>query len=386
MAEPHVLVVGAGIAGLAVGLALARRGIACEILEQAAALEDLGAGVQISPNGFRVLAALGLGDALARSGTRAEAVCLIDGLRGGAPLARLDLTASPYWLIHRADLVDLLAQAARDAGVVIRLGQRVTGVTTGVTTGAPTRLALADGTSRTAALVIGADGLHSRAHAALNGPVTAEFTHHVAWRATLPMVPGGRAEARVFMGPGRHLVSYPVRGGTLRNIVAVAERESWTAEGWSHSADPAELRQAFASFCPKVRYWLDQVDATMIWGLHARPVAQHWHGPGLALLGDAAHPTLPFLAQGANMALEDAWVLASVIAGGQPMATYQQARRARTRRIVAAAAANGGAYHLSGLGRPLAHLALRLVNATAPGLMLRRYTWVYHHDVTRDFP
>ena len=168
MAEPRVLVVGAGIAGLAVGLALARRGIPCEILEQAAALEDLGAGVQISPNGFCVLAALGLGDALARSGTRAEAVCLIDGLRGGAPLARLDLAASPYWLIHRADLVGLLAQAARDAGVVIRLGQRVTGVTLGD----PARLALADGTSRTAPLVIGADGLHSRVHAALNGLVT----------------------------------------------------------------------------------------------------------------------------------------------------------------------------------------------------------------------
>lgn len=382
MADYPVLVVGAGIAGLVVALALAHRGVRCEILEQATALEDVGAGVQISPNGFCVLAALGLGDAMARSGTRAEAVSLIDGLRGGAPLARLDLAASPYWLIHRADLVGLLADAVRKAGLVIRLGLPVTGITAGF----PARLALADGTHRNAALVIGADGLRSLTHAALNGQATPAFTHHVAWRATIPMMPGERAEARVFMGPGRHLVTYPLRGGTLRNIVAVEERAAWTAEGWSHSDDPAHLRRAFAGFCPEVRHWLDQVDRTMIWGLHAHPVAQHWQGQGLALLGDAAHPTLPFLAQGANMALEDAWVVAAVVAAGRTLADYQAARQTRTRRIVAAATANAGAYHLSGPRRALSHLVLRAANATAPGLMLRRYDWLYRHDVTTLFP
>jgi len=380
--DPQALVVGGGIAGLGVALALARRGIRTELLEQAPALTDIGTGLQISPNGARVLTALGLGPALASHGTPAQAVCLLDGTRDGGPLLRLNLSASQYWFIHRADLIALLADACRNAGVVLHLGQRVAAIAPG----APPVLTLSDGTRRSAALILGADGLQSQARAALNGHEIPFFTGQVAWRATIPAEPGAPAVVQVLMGPGRHLVSYPIRGGTLRNIVAVQERQGWAAEGWSHPDDPSHLRAAFADFRPEVQDWLGQVAQPLLWGLFRHPVAAHWHGPGIAILGDAAHSTLPFLAQGANMALEDAWVLAATIAKGRGLASYQQARQARTTRIVKAADANARAYHLAGPRRAAAHLALRLANATAPELMLRRFNWVYQADVAREYP
>ena len=381
--DPQVLVVGGGIAGLALATALAQRGFAVEVLEQAAAFTDVGAGVQISPNGARVLHALGLGHALAAGSVRAEAVVLHDGLHQSAPLIRMDLVRSgPFHLLHRADLLAMLAGAARDAGACLSLNWRATRITAGVRPG----LTLADGTRRTAALIVGADGLNSQVRAALNGAETPFFTGQVAWRALCPAAPGTAPIIEVFTGPGRHLVSYPLRGGALRNIVAVEERRGWAAEGWSHSDDPAHLRAAFRDFCPRVQSWLGPIDQVSLWGLHRHQVAQRWQGDGLAILGDAAHPTLPFLAQGANMALEDAWVLANTVARNLPMSQYQAARQARTARIVAAANRNARAYHLAGRKRAAAHLALRLAGRLAPDLMLRRYDWVYRHDVTGGAP
>ncbi len=371
--------VGGGIAGLALATALAQRGIAVEVLEQAVAFTDVGAGVQISPNGARVLQALGLGPELEALAVKAAAVVLHDGLHPASPLIRMALARSgSFHLLHRADLVEMLAKAARDAGAHLGLNCRITAITPA----APPALILADGTRRTARLIVGADGLHSQVRVALNGPEIPFFTGQAAWRALIQAEPGTPPLVEVFTGPGRHLVSYPLRGGALRNIVAVEERPGWTAEGWSHSDDPAHLRAAFRDFCPRVQGWLAQIDQPLLWGLFRHQVARRWHGDGLAILGDAAHPTLPFLAQGANMALEDAWVLADTIARTLPLAQYQAARQARSSRIVAAADANARAYHLAGRKRAAAHLALRLAGRLAPDLMLRRYDWVYRHDVT----
>ncbi len=172
----------------------------------------------------------------------------------------------------------------------------------------------------------------------------------------------------------------------MRNIVAVEERHSWAEESWSLQDDPQALRAAFAGFTPEVQGWLAQVEAPHLWGLFRHPVAKRWHGQGAAILGDAAHPTLPFLAQGANMALEDAWVLAEALARHDSLpaglAAYQQTREARVRRIVQAAEGNARAYHLSGLPKRIAHAGLRLGGALAPGLALRRFDWLYGHDVT----
>jgi salicylate hydroxylase len=176
-----------------------------------------------------------------------------------------------------------------------------------------------------------------------------------------------------------------LRGGTLRNIVAVEERDDWTAEGWFHRDDPQNLRAAFASFAPEVTGLLARVGEVFLWGLFRHPVAGRWHGPGLALVGDAAHPTLPFLGQGANLALEDAWVLAARLAEAAPaeaLAAWQAQRRPRVARAIAAAEANARNYHLRGLPRWAAHKALRIGRVVAPSAALRRFDWLYRHDVT----
>ena len=386
-----ITVIGAGVAGLAVARALALRGASVTLLEQAAAVKDIGAGIQISPNGAAVINALGLGPRLAAHSLPAQSVSLRDGLTDKAVLT-MDLTRDRerhgFYLIHRADLITLLLDGAVEAGVDIQLGQEIESVDL---SGLAPVVHLMDGTTTKTAVLIGADGLHSQVRTALNGAETPFFTHQVAWRATILNRASDVPVVEVHMGPGRHLVSYPLRGAQLRNIVAVEERAGWTAESWSLQDDPANLQRAFASFSPKVRDWLTLVEKPNLWGLYRHPVAAVWHkvtpAGGAVILGDAAHPSLPFLAQGANMALEDAWSLAHAIAGnaslGSAFSSYQAARKPRTAAIVAVANTNARAYHLSGAPRRFAHLGLRIGGSIAPNFALRRFDWIYRHDVTQ---
>ena len=390
----RVTVLGAGVAGLAVARALALRGAVVSVLEQADAIREVGAGVQISPNGAAVLTALGLGPALKAVSLRAAAVELRDGFSGRL-LTRLEVARlrpdQGYHFLHRADLIALLLEGAKEAGVSLRLLERVTSVD--LSGFRP--VVVTEAGRQAVELLIGADGLHSPTRAALNGKVAPYFTHQVAWRALIPNLSepgdGGAHVAEVHLGPGRHLVSYPLRGGLVRNIVAVEERRSWAEEGWSYPDDPAALRLAFAGFSPRVRGWLDRVQDVWLWGLFRHPLAEHWQrslqGGSVALVGDAAHPMLPFLAQGANMALEDAWVLAESLAASESyavgLAQYQAQRVFRVARVLAAAEANARNYHLRGVSRFAAHQVMRVGGRLAPGLALSRFDWLYGHDVTR---
>lgn len=387
----EVTILGAGVAGLTAALALAQKGFAVTVLEQADAIREVGAGLQISPNAAAVLRALGLGAALDAAQGRAQAVRLCDGLSGETVL-NMDLLrlrpAQGYHFLHRADLIAMLEAAVRAAGVQIRLLQQIETVDL---SGARPRLVTAQGAEVEADLLIGADGLHSKTRAALNGAESPFFTHQVAWRAVLPERPGVEQVAEVHMGPGRHLVSYPLRGGRLRNIVAVEERRAWVEEGWSLRDDPMEMRLAFERFSPRVQGWLDQVQDVYLWGLFRHPVAAIWQRMlpkgAVAILGDAAHPTLPFLAQGAAMGIEDAFTLAAHLAKfplAEALPRWQAARAPRCARIVAAANGNARAYHLAGPLRSVAHLGLKIGSALRPGFALSRYDWLYGHDVTQS--
>lgn len=384
----EVTVLGAGIGGLSVALALALQGAKVRILEQSDAIREVGAGLQVSPNGMAVLTALGVGEAVAAAAIQARAINLLD-CRRGAPVLRLDLSLlrpdQPYRFVHRADLIDILAEAARSAGVEILLSHSVTSVKV-MPDGVQLRVA-GEGVMMPG-IAIASDGVRSLARTAVGPAPEAEFTRQVAWRATVPMEHDVAPEVRVFMGPGQHLVAYPLRDGRLLNLVAVQERSGWADEGWHHRDNPTALIQAFQGFAPEVRDLLAQVHEVHLWGLFRHPVAETWHRGGLALLGDAAHPTLPFLAQGACMALEDAWVLATCLASDnrpqQAFAQYQALRRARCVRIVEAANFNARAYHLSSPPvRFLAHTALRIGGRIAPESPLRRFDWLYGHDVTK---
>jgi salicylate hydroxylase len=393
LAGREIAVIGAGIGGLAAATALAQRRARVRVFEQAEALEDVGAGIQVAPNGVAVLEALGLRDAAEACASLPEAVELRDH-RGGRLVARVPLGADcvarygrPYWHFHRADLLAVLAAGAAEAGVEVSLGRRVAAVRVEAEA---VRLRAEDGEEQVAEIAIAADGLRSEARGAHFAALPPRFTGNVAWRGVVPAEAAPaelvRPAARVTMAPGRHLVTYPVRGGRLVNFVAVEERQAWTAEGWMTADDPENLRRAFAGWGGAAGALLAAVGSCHLWGLFDHPPLPRWCAGRLALLGDACHPMLPFLAQGATMALEDAWVLAAELAlADEPargLTAYEAARLPRTARVQRSAARSGRLYHLRpGLRGPV-QLGLGLASAAAPRLLAGRFDWLFGRDVT----
>jgi salicylate hydroxylase len=378
----QINVVGGGVAGLATARAAALRGAKVCVFEQAPEICEVGAGLQLSPNGMRVIDALGLGAALRDTSLEGRGVVLRN--QRGKQVLRMDLTKvdGTFLMTHRADLISALLHNLNSLGIDIKLNTRIVA-------GSERRVE--------PTLTVAADGARSGLRAALGGDAPPFFTGQVAWRAIIDAHPNDLAEAQVFMGAGRHLVSYPLKGGR-RNIVAVQERSTWAADSWSSPDDPEALRAAFADFGGPVPEWLSQVNDVHIWGLFRRPVAQRWHGSlgGLSavLVGDAAHPTLPFLAQGANLALEDAWCLPAVLAKGialdqsgaamqRGLQLFQANRRPRVVRAIEAANANARNYHIeSKVLQDVAHTVLRAVSAIAPSAAMRKFNWLYGYDVT----
>ncbi len=377
-AQRKIAIVGGGIGGLTAALAFARQGASVTIYEQAPALTEVGAGLQITPNGARVLNALGLEKALSVAGITAQSVAPMDAVTG-KQITHFDLSTQtpPYRFYHRAALIKVLASACDAAGVTIKLDARINVLN-------PDGSFETDSVHVQPDLTIGADGLHSMVRSLINTVAEPFFTGQVAWRA-LVNAENADPVARVWMAPGRHLVTYPLSGGRL-NIVAVQERSGWADEGWHHNDDAGNLRQAFADCAWEVKSILGDVEKVNLWGLFRHPVAEKWHAGSVAILGDAAHPTLPFLAQGANLALEDAFVLARACDESksleQGLATYQDQRRARVIKAISAANSNARNYHLGGVQRLVAHTGLRAMGKVAPNAFLNRLGWLYDHDVT----
>ncbi|MDP5086568.1 MAG: FAD-dependent oxidoreductase [Yoonia sp.] len=373
-----VAIIGGGIGGLTAALAFARRGAQVTVYEQAPALTEVGAGLQITPNGARALNQLGIDKALDATGIAAQAVIPMDAM-SGAQIARFDLSnqTPPYRFFHRAALIDILARGCAAAGVKVVLEAQIAEIQADGSF-------LAQDKPVRPSLTIGADGLRSIVRGRINKPAQPFFTGQVAWRA---MVTTDKPDpvARIWMAPGRHMVTYPLPNGRL-NIVAVQERSQWADEGWHHADDPGNLRMAFADCGWQVKSILGDVEDVRLWGLFRHPVALSWHMGSVAILGDAAHPTLPFLAQGANLAIEDAYVLARCCDEDASLANglrrYQDLRRARVVKAIGAANRNARNYHLSGIKRAVAHAGLRGMGRLAPDAFLGRMRWLYDHDVT----
>lgn len=377
-----VAVVGGGVGGMAVALALARRGADVTLWERARALGEVGAGLQLGPNAVAALEALEVSDRMRSLVSVPEAIEMREH-RAGRLVARLPLGAAstarygrPYWHIHRADLLGTLADAATEAGVEVRLGHEIMGPDGDTLAGAD--------------VVVGADGVRSRLRMLALAGGTARFTGYVAWRGLVPagQVPAelARPASRVWMAPGRHLVSYPLRGGRLVNFVAVTGQADWTEESWSVPGDPGEMRRAFADFGGHAGALVSGTTSCFRWGLFDHPPLAAWQDGRTVLVGDAAHPMLPFLAQGAAMALEDAVVLAAALDTAPDVATglaaYERRRLLRATRVQRASARNGGLYHLGVAMRLPVHAGLKAVSSVAPGMLLRRFDWLYGHDVT----
>lgn len=390
-----VVIAGAGIGGLTAALALAARGFRILIIETAERLEEAGAGLQLSPNATRILIELGLHERLSARALVPEAVSIMSARRGGE-ICRLPLgeaaasrAGAPYWVMHRADLQAALLEQVHDhPGIELRLGANVedaAAYATGANAGA---CGGTTGSRDTAWALIGADGVWSTLRRRLFPDTAALFSGLIAWRGTVEAarLPRDMTGPRIqlWMGPDAHLVTYPMSGGHRINLVAVVTG-GWTEPGWNASADAAEIQRAFAqaNWPESARLMIDAVGHWRKWALFTVPPMAAWHRDTTALLGDAAHAMLPFAAQGAGMAIEDAAVLAQCLgetaSGGaesvaSTLARYARLRRARVARLQETAQLNGRIYHLGGIAASARDFAIRTMG---PRRMLARQDWIY---------
>lgn len=387
----NVVIAGGGIGGLTAALALLQRGVNVKVFEQAGALGEIGAGVQISPNGCRVLAALGLLDEARMFGVE-PAGKEIRLWNSGETWPLFDLAATadrdygfPYLMFHRADLHGLLLRAVQCAAPdAIRLDHKVVAVEQDSSS---VRLMLANGGSAEADILIGADGVHSAVRNAVDEPARASFTGCMAWRGVVPTdrLPAHfrRLVGANWIGPGRHVVTYPLRRGELFNFVGVVERDDWRVESWTELGSWEECAQDFAGWHEDVQILIDTIDEHYRWALLSRPPMTRWSRGRVALLGDACHPMLPFMAQGAVMAIEDGYVLARALAAhadhDDAFATYEAARLQRANRCVVAADRNRQLFHNERLA-DAADAARYVADQWHEDKVRERYDWLFAYD------
>lgn len=389
MAIETVLIAGGGIGGMTAAACLLRAGFDVTVFERAPALGEIGAGIQISANAGRVLRHLGVLErlqALASVPARYDFRLFDSGeVLQEIPLADTYVARHgvPYLTVHRADYHTVLADAVRalkpDA---VRLNADVAGY---AEEARGVALRLADGTVHRGDVLIGADGIKSTIRAQMLGAAAPRYTGDAAWRVLVPReaLPGDHPTDRVtvWVGPHRHAVTYPVRGGRQMNFVGAVEDESWREDSWTAKRPWAEMKRDFTGWHPEIQAILDAADrdACYRWALNNRPPVDNWSTARVTLLGDSAHPTLPYMAQGAAMAVEDAAVIARAFAAEDDPAAaldlYQRNRLGRTARIVTESSANRKLFHLPTLDALRRAFAQRDMNA-------ERGAWLFSYDPT----
>jgi 2-polyprenyl-6-methoxyphenol hydroxylase-like FAD-dependent oxidoreductase len=383
---PPILIAGGGIGGLALALALAQRGRSSIVLEQRDAYTTAGAGIQLGPNGVRVLQRLGVAQALRPLVGEPEAICVYDG-RTARILATLPLDAwiaarhgAPYWVAHRGDLHGaLLAAAAAESRVALRPGFALASV---AETEEGVRATSVGGEVIAGCALVGADGLWSSVRQVVCPSMMPRFVGATATRAVIPAAEAGRLAAPVvglWLTRGVHVVHYPVRGGAEIAVVVIAREDDWQARDWEAEGDRALLLHQVRGFHTGLTEVLARVPQWRKWALYRLPPLPRWSAGRIALLGDAAHPMLPYLAQGGVLALEDALALGDCLeahCGDEPSAfrDFEAKRRARAERVQAASLRQGRIYHLAAPFSWARDAALRLV----PGVwLMASYDWLY---------
>ncbi|MDB5941974.1 MAG: salicylate 1-monooxygenase [Ramlibacter sp.] len=392
----NAIVVGAGLGGLTAAAALLQRGIDVTVLEQAAQLGEIGAGVQLAPNALKVLRALGLESGAAQLGFEPNAH-VVRNWKSAEILAYTpykgvlrEVFGAAYYGYHRADLHELLRTAVPKA--VIRLNSRCAAVRQ---EGDCAVVELTDGSTLKADVVVGADGIHSAVRQSLFGNAPPRFTGNACWRGMTPtsaLEPGLLPpDMTVWFGPGASVVHYYIRGGSVINWMAAFESDQWAEESWTAEGTRDEAVARFADWHPSVRSLVTKSDRYLKWGLFDRDPLPQWSKGRITLMGDACHPMLPYLAQGACMALEDGYAVADALAkGGSDVAAslqrYEQARRERTARVQLLARQRSIENHLrdEDAMRARDERFARVRAEAATGKHAYGIEWIYEHDVTAN--
>ena len=388
-----MLIAGAGIGGLSAALALLQRGFDVDVYEQAPRLEEVGAGVQLSPNATRALHSMGVLAALEQLSCTAEGK-EVRHWKTGETWKLFDLGAEaierygfPYLTVWRPDLLDVLAAGVRrEKPDAIHLGSRCVGFTR---TGERVSLLLDDGREATGDALVGADGVHSQIRRALLCSEEVNFSGMIAWRGVVPMAALPRHMARMvgtnWVGPGGHVVHYPLHRGDLMNFVGIVERSDWRVESWSTRGSAEECAGDFAGWHEDVHRLIRKAPSLYKWALMVREPMGRWTVGPVTLLGDACHPTLPMLAQGAVMAIEDGFILARCVERwpddlAAALARYERARSERTRAIVLGSAANARRFHNPALADPVGAKQY-LDREWSRTAITSRYEWLFTYDV-----